>query len=82
MHGWLPVVASKSFACMFCLLHGQVLARAITKGCADPINDYLKMNNRKKVVIRDIDPKSVSTQELYGFVNMATREWKVSSDGR
>jgi dynein heavy chain len=35
------------------------------------------MTNRKKVTIRDIDPKSISTQELYGFVNMATREWKV-----
>lgn len=33
--------------------------------------------NKKKVVIRDIDPKAVSTQELYGYVNMATREWKV-----
>jgi hypothetical protein len=35
------------------------------------------MTNRKKVVIRDIDPKSVSTQDFYGFVNLATREWKV-----
>jgi dynein heavy chain len=57
----------------------QVLARAITKGSAEPVNDYLKMTNRKKVTIRDIDPKSISTQELYGFVNMATREWKVGS---
>lgn len=55
-----------------------MLAKAITKGCANPVNDYLKMTNRKKVTIRDIDPKSISTQELYGFVNMATREWKVS----
>jgi dynein heavy chain len=55
----------------------QVLARAIAKGTADPLNDYLKMTNKKKVVVRDINPKSVSTQELYGFVNMATREWKV-----
>lgn len=55
----------------------QVLARAITKGCNNPVNDYLKMTNKKKVVIRDINPKSISTQELYGFVNMSTREWKV-----
>lgn len=54
-----------------------MLARAITKGCGSPVNDYLKMTNRKKVIIRDIDPKSISTQELYGFVNMATCEWKV-----
>lgn len=40
------------------------------------MDDYLKMTNRKKVIIRDIDPKAVSTQDLYGFVNMATREWK------
>jgi hypothetical protein len=54
-----------------------VLAQAITRGCDAPVNDYLKMTNRTKVVIRDIDPKAVSTQDLYGFVNMATREWKV-----
>ena len=29
-----------------------------------------------QVVVRDLNPKSISTQELYGFVNMATREWK------
>lgn len=57
----------------------QVLAKAITKGSNNPVNDYLKMTNKKKVVIRDINPKSISTQELYGFVNMSTREWKVSS---
>ena len=56
----------------------QVLAQAITRGCDAPVDDYLKMTNRKKVIIRDIDPKAVSTQDLYGFVNMATREWKVS----
>jgi dynein heavy chain len=55
----------------------QVLAQAIARGCDTPLNDYLKVTNRKKVVIRDIDPKAVSTQDLYGFVNMATREWKV-----
>jgi dynein heavy chain len=55
----------------------QVLARAIAHGTGEPVNDYLKMTNKKKVVVRDIDPKAVSTQELYGFVNMATREWKV-----
>ncbi|CAD7704939.1 unnamed protein product [Ostreobium quekettii] len=54
----------------------RVLAKAMTKGCDAPVNDYLKMTNRKKVVIRDINPKSISTQELYGYVNMATREWK------
>lgn len=30
----------------------------------------------QQVIIRDINPKSISTQELYGYVNMATREWK------
>lgn len=29
-----------------------------------------------QVLIRDINPKAISTQELYGYVNMATREWK------
>ena len=54
----------------------KVLAKAITKGTSNPVNDYLKMVNKKKVIIRDINPKSISTQELYGYVNMATREWK------
>ncbi len=26
--------------------------------------------------MRDLNPKSISTQELYGYVNMATREWR------
>jgi dynein heavy chain, axonemal len=29
-----------------------------------------------QVIIRDLDPKAITTQELYGYVNMATREWK------
>lgn len=29
-----------------------------------------------QVTVRDLDPKSISTQELYGYVNMSTREWK------
>lgn len=28
------------------------------------------------MVVRDLNPKSISTQELYGYINMATREWK------
>jgi hypothetical protein len=60
----------------------QVLAKAIGKGTAEPVNDYLRMTNKKKVLVRDINPKSVSTQELYGFVNMATREWKASGAAR
>eukprot|EP00891_Asterochloris_glomerata_P001316 jgi/Astpho2/1316/Aster-06188 len=54
----------------------RVLAKAIQQGTDKPVNTYLEVNNRKKVVIRDLDPKAISTQELYGYVNMATREWK------
>jgi dynein heavy chain len=58
----------------------RVLAKAIQKGVDlkedDIVNDYLRPNNKKKVVIRDINPKSISTQEFYGYVNMTTREWK------
>lgn len=54
----------------------RVLAHAMQKGCNNPINTYLQANNRKKVTIRDIDPKAITTQELYGYVNMSTREWK------
>ena len=32
------------------------------------------MGEKTKVV--DINPKSVKTEELYGFISMATREWK------
>jgi dynein heavy chain len=39
-------------------------------------NDYLRSCNKRKVVLRDINPKSISTQEFYGFVNLSTREWK------
>jgi dynein heavy chain, axonemal len=54
----------------------RTLAKALTVGTDEPVNDYLKMVNRQKVLIKDINPKAVSTQELYGYVNMATREWK------
>ncbi|DBA86689.1 TPA: Dynein alpha chain, flagellar outer arm [Trebouxia sp. C0004] len=54
----------------------KVLAKAIQTGTDKPVNTYLEACNRKKVTIRDLDPKSISTQELYGYVNMATREWK------
>lgn len=40
----------------------QVLAKAIGKGTSNPLNDYLKMTNKMKVTIRDINPKSISTQ--------------------
>jgi dynein heavy chain, axonemal len=54
----------------------RTLAKALQTGTDAPVNDYLKMVNRQKIMIRDINPKAVSTQELYGYVNMATREWK------
>lgn len=55
----------------------RVLAKAMEKGVDGPIvNDYLRANNKRKITIRDINPKSVSTQEFYGYVNLATREWK------
>ena len=38
--------------------------------------DYLRSCNKTKVVMRDINPKSITTQEFYGYVNMSTREWK------
>ena len=55
----------------------RVLAKAMEKGVdGNIVNDYLRINNKRKVTIRDINPKSVSTQEFYGYVNLATREWK------
>jgi dynein heavy chain len=60
-----------------------VLARALQKGVPvrpgiDPpiANDYLRPNNGKRVTVREIDPKAVSTWELYGSVNPSTREWR------
>jgi dynein heavy chain len=29
-----------------------------------------------KVKIRDLNPKAITPEELYGFINLATREWK------
>ena len=58
----------------------RVLAKAIEKGVNLPdaqiVNDYLRSCNKTKVVMRDINPKSITTQEFYGYVNMSTREWK------
>lgn len=45
----------------------RVLAKAITNGCDDPVNDYLRQTNKMKVVIRDINPKSISTQVCLFF---------------
>jgi dynein heavy chain len=43
----------------------QTLAKVWTKGGV-----------RGKTTFRDIDPKAITPNELYGYVNMATREWK------
>ena len=52
----------------------RAAAKAMQKGVNQPekdiINDYLRPNNKKKVVIRDINPKSLTSNELYGYVNM------------
>ena len=29
-----------------------------------------------KATIRDLDPKAILTTDFYGYVNLATREWK------
>ena len=29
-----------------------------------------------KTIYRDINPKSITSNELYGFINLSTREWK------
>mmetsp|Transcript_22862 Transcript_22862/g.57026 ORF Transcript_22862/g.57026 Transcript_22862/m.57026 type:complete len:4419 (+) Transcript_22862:2-13258(+) len=43
----------------------QTLSKVWTKGGV-----------RGKTTFRDINPKSITPNELYGYVNMATREWK------
>jgi dynein heavy chain len=35
-----------------------------------------KTRNGEKTTVVDFSPKAISTNELYGFVNMQTREWK------
>jgi dynein heavy chain len=35
-----------------------------------------KTRRGEKTTVVDLSPKAISTNELYGFVNMATREWK------
>ena len=36
-------------------------------------------NQKRKPLLHDINPKAVTADELFGFINPATREWK---DGR
>ena len=40
------------------------------------VSPHAELLTTAQVTIRDLDPKSISTQELYGYVNMSTREWK------
>jgi dynein heavy chain len=35
-----------------------------------------KSNRGQKTKIQDINPKSITSQELYGYISKATREWK------
>jgi dynein heavy chain len=37
---------------------------------------WTKGGVRGKTIFRDINPKSVTPNELYGFINLSTREWK------
>lgn len=34
------------------------------------------INLGKRPIVSDLNPKSVTNNELFGFVNPATREWK------
>ena len=34
------------------------------------------MNQKRKPLLHDINPKAVTADELFGFINPATREWK------
>ena len=43
----------------------KTLAKA--RAIKDPVNP---------VTIRDLNPKTMPTQDLYGYINMATRDWK------
>ncbi len=35
-----------------------------------------KTRRGEKTTVVDFSPKAISTNELYGFVNLQTREWK------
>ena len=35
---------------------------------------------KRKPVIFDLNPKAVTTDELFGVINPATREWKDGND--
>ena len=37
------------------------------------------MNMKRKPIWQDLNPKAVTNDELFGYINPATREWK---DGR
>ncbi len=35
-----------------------------------------KIKQGNKCVCRDLDPKAITTYDFYGYVSLATREWK------
>ena len=37
---------------------------------------WTRGGERGKTIYRDINPKAITPNELYGFINIATREWK------
>ena len=56
----------------------KVLAEAKNTGGQDYMHLFPNQSTLLggKVLPKDVNPKSISTNELYGYVNMATREWK------
>ncbi|PRW60500.1 Dynein alpha flagellar outer arm [Chlorella sorokiniana] len=69
MH-FCPLFSSKSLSKKFAALY------YLLEDLLSPQKHYDWGLRAIKVVVRDLNPKSISTQELYGYINMATREWK------
>ena len=56
----------------------QMLAQAKNEAQQDYLHLFPNQSTKDggKITAKDVNPKSIETFELYGYVNMATREWK------
>ena len=64
------VILSLSVLCFSFLSHLYILLSLLS--CAGEARTI----RGEKTKYVDINPKAVKTEELYGYISMATREWK------
>ena len=70
----LPVSLSVSFCLLGCLLGCKLIVQIVIQVIKSLFKTY--QNLKRKPMMCDINPKAVTTDELFGYINPATREWK------